>query len=330
VVALRESKRMQQTQVKSRSIREATAQHASRFSLPGPGWFLAAVDRHPAWFFVSPALIVLLLLSIFPFIYSLALSFHQWNLSDRNAGWSFVGFANYLRILTGDPAFWPAVRVTVSFLVVTIAIEFMLGLAVAVLISQERRALAAIQTIVVLPMMITPVVVGLIWRFMFNADHGVINYLLATLGITGPLWLGDPRTGFWAVVIADVWEWTPFMALIMLAALQALPREPLEAAVVDGASRRQAFVSIVLPLIRPAIMVALLFRGIDAFKTFDLIYVLTQGGPGTSTEVLSLYTYKWGFKFFEMGYAAALAYVMLLAVDGAATLGIRALTRRAD
>ena len=103
MVALGESKRMQQTQVKSRSIREATAQPASRFSLPGPGWFLAAVDRHPAWFFVSPALIVLLLLSIFPFIYSLALSFHQWNLSDRNAGWSFVGFANYLRILTGDP-----------------------------------------------------------------------------------------------------------------------------------------------------------------------------------------------------------------------------------
>jgi multiple sugar transport system permease protein len=298
-----------------------------RFRVPGARWLEARIDRRPAWFFLSPAVATLLLLSIFPFVYSLWLSFHQWNLSDRAAAWSFVGLGNYARILLSDPYFWPAARVTVAFLLVTIALEFLLGLGIAVLVSQESRALGAIQTIVVLPMMITPVVVGLIWRFMYNPDRGVINELLGIVGIQGPAWLGDAATGFWAVVVADVWEWTPFMALILLAAMQSLPREPLEAAVVDGASRWQAFRSIVLPLLRPAIAVALLLRGIDAFKTFDLIYVMTQGGPGTSTQVLSLYTYKWGFKFFEMGYAAALAYVMLLAVDVAATFGVRAMGR---
>ncbi|MCC6314314.1 MAG: sugar ABC transporter permease [Thermomicrobiales bacterium] len=296
--------------------------------LPGTRWLRRQIDTRPAWFFLSPAIVVLLLLSIFPFIYSFWLSFHQWNLSDRTAGWTFVGFGNYVRILTGDPYFWSAARVTLAFLLVTITLEFLLGLGIATVVSQESRALGAIQTIVVLPMMITPVVVGLIWRFMYNPDHGIINYVLGKVGIAGPAWLGDARTGFWAVVVADVWEWTPFMALILLAAMQSLPREPLEAAVVDGASRWQAYRSIVLPLLRPAIGVALLLRGIDAFKTFDLIYVLTQGGPGTSTQVLSLYTYKWGFKFFELGYAAALAYLMVLAVDLAATFGLRALERR--
>ncbi len=300
---------------------------AAGFDMPGVRPLIGLVEPRAALFLLTPAMAALLLLSIFPFVYSLVLSLHRWNLSNRAQGWSFVGLANYVRILTGDPFFWSAMEVTVVFLVVTIALEFVLGLGIAVLVSQETRALGAIQTIIILPMMITPVVVGLIWRFMYNPDRGVINEILGAVGLPGPLWLGSARTGLLSVVIADVWEWTPFMALIMLAALQSLPREPLEAAIVDGASRRQAFVSIVLPLIRPAIMVALLLRGIDAFKTFDLIYVLTQGGPGTSTQVLSLYTYKWGFKFFEMGYAAALAYVMVLIVDLAATFGIRALDR---
>lgn len=306
------------------NLRERAARDTSVTS-----WLRRQIDTRPAWFFLSPAILTLLVLSIFPFAYSFWLSFHRWNLSDRTAGWSFVGLGNYARILTADPYFWGAARVTLAFLLAAITLEFLLGLGIATLVSQESRALGAIQTVVVLPMMITPVVVGLIWRFMYNPDHGVINDVLGMAGVRGPAWLGDASTGFWAVVVADVWEWTPFMALIMLAAMQSLPREPLEAAVVDGASRAQAFRSVVLPLLRPAIGVALLLRGIDAFKTFDLVYVMTQGGPGTSTQVLSLYTYKWGFKFFEMGYAAAMAYLMVVVVDVAATLGLRALGRRA-
>lgn len=284
---------------------------------------LDVIDRRPAVIFLSPAVIFLGGMAAYPFVYSVWLSLHQWNLAKRKTSWNWVGFDNYRRILFEDPFFWNAVKVTLIFLSVAIIVEFLLGLGIALLISQETRLLGPIQTILVMPMMITPVVVGLIWRFMFNTDLGVINWALSSIGISGPLWLGNPSTALVSVIIADVWEWTPFMALIMLAALQSLPREPMEGAVVDGASRRQAFMTIVLPLIRPAIFIALLLRAIDAFRAFDLFYVLTQGGPGTSTEVLSLYTYKWGFKFFELGYASALAYVMITGIDLVATLAFR-------
>lgn len=288
---------------------------------------LAFVDRRPLAIFLGPAMLVLLAMAIFPFIYSIWLSLHQWNLADRNSSWQWVGIDNYRRILFHDPFFWDSVRVTVIFLTVAVSLEFILGLIIAILISQETRALGPIQTILILPMMITPVVVGLIWRFMYNPDLGMVNYLLGLVGIDGPVWLGDRRTGLISVIIADVWEWTPFMALIMLAALQSVPRDPLEAAVVDGASRWQAMTSIVFAMIRPAMIIALLLRTIDAFRSLDLFYVLTQGGPGTSTEVLSLYTYKWGFKFFQMGYAAALAYVMIAGIDLVATFAFRYISR---
>lgn len=284
------------------------------------------MDRHPSRTFLWPAMLVLLGLTIFPFVYSLVLSFNKWNLSDRTATWTYVGFANYVGILTKDPYFWSAVKVTAIYLTATVTIEFVLGLVIAFLISQEERFVGLIRTVIVIPMMTTPAVVGLIWRFMYNPELGMINYFLGVIGIKGPIWLGDPSTALVSVMIADVWEWTPFMILIMLAALQSVATEPLEAGVVDGASRLQLFRFIVLPTIQPAIVVALLLRAIDSFKTFDLIYVLTQGGPGITTQVLSLYTYKWGFKFFEMGYAAAMSYAMLIAVDLIATLGMRFVT----
>lgn len=259
-----------------------------------------------------PTIVLLLSLSLFPMFFSLWLSFNEWNLADRTATWHFVGLKNFATIFTTDPFFWPSVKVTLVFVGSTVAIETILGLVIALLFNDEFRGRGAVRTIIVLPLMISPVVVGLIWRFMYNTDRGMLNYLLYLLGIDLVDWLGRQATALPAVMLADVWEWTPFIALIMMAALQALPDEPFEAALIDGASSWQMFRYVTLPMIRPALMVAILIRTMDAFKIFDAIYVLTLGGPGVSTQVIGLYTYKWGFKFFQMGYASALSYLMIL------------------
>ena len=234
-------------------------------------------------------------------------------MSNRLATWTFVGLGNYTNILA-DSRFWNAAQVTGTFIFGTVAVQLLLGMGIALLLQRQVIARGLLRTALLLPMMTTPVVVGLIWRFMYNPTQGILNYLLGQVGLPTPNWLGSLQTGFIAVMIADIWEWTPFMVLILLAALQTLPQEPFEAAAIDGASAWQAFLHITLPLLRPTIVVAVLIRAIDSFKTFDLVYVLTNGGPGTSTETLSFYTYKWGFKFFQMGYASALSFVMLIMV----------------
>ena len=189
------------------------------------------------------------------------------------------------------------------------------------------RQAGLIRTILILPTMMTPVVVGLIWRFMYNPELGMANYLLSFLGL-GPFnWLGNRHLAMYAVMFADIWQWTPFMALVMLAGLQALPDEPFEAASIDGASGLQMVRYITLPLLRPTMLVAVLIRLMDAFKSFDLIFVLTGGGPGMTTEVLSFHIYRTGFKFFHMGYAAAMSYVMLVIVVLVSQILIRFLAR---
>jgi len=259
-----------------------------------------------------PTIVILLALSLFPMFFSLWLSFNEWHLADRTGTWHFVGLKNFATIFTTDPFFWPSVRVTLIFVVGTVAIETLLGLGIALLLNDEFRGRGAVRTIIIFPLMISPVVVGLIWRFMYNTDRGMLNYFLYLLGIDIVDWLGRQATALPAVMLADIWEWTPFIALILMAALQALPDEPFEAAVIDGASSWQMFRYLTYPMIRPALMVAILIRTMDAFKIFDTIYVLTLGGPGVSTQVIGLYTYKWGFKFFQMGYASALSYLMIL------------------
>lgn len=260
-----------------------------------------------------PTVIVLILLTLYPTVFSFSLSLNEWNMANRLATWNFVGLQNFASILR-DARFWNAAEVTATFIFGTVGVQLLLGLGIAVLLQGQVVARGLVRTALLLPMMTTPVVVGLIWRFMYNPTQGILNYLLGQVGLPTPNWLGSLQTGLIAVMLADIWEWTPFMVLILLAALQTLPREPFEAAAIDGASAWQAFLNITLPLLRPTIVVAVLIRAIDSFKTFDLVYVLTNGGPGTSTETLSFYTYKWGFKFFQMGYAAALSFLMLIMV----------------
>lgn len=296
-------------------VRDGTVKAAPRRSLP------------PQLLLLLPTALVLFVLTIYPTFYSFTLSLHEWNMSNRNAVWEFVGAGNYLQILR-DARFWNSAQVTGTYMLGTIVTQLVLGLGIALLLQRQVLAAGLVRTALLLPMMTTPVVVGLIWRFMFNPTQGIVNYLLGLIGISGPNWLGSLQTGLLSVMIADIWEWTPFMVLILLAALQTLPQEPYEAAAIDGASAWQAFQHITLPLLRPTIVVAVLLRAIDSFKTFDLVYVMTNGGPGTSTETLSFYTYKWGFKFFQMGYASALSFVMLIMVIIFANILILATVRK--
>ena len=271
--------------------------------------------RKNRWiFFVAPTVFTLLCIVIFPLIFSLSLSLHDWNIF-RQEGWQWRGLGNYADILFLDPYFRQSLKVTVFYLLGTVPLQFILGLAVALILYRiTRKIIGFLRTTLIVPAIMTPIVVGIIWRLMYNPDIGMLNYLLSLIGLPPVNWTGMPMSALPSVMMADIWEWTPFMALILLAGLQALPREPYEAAVVDGASNWQTFRYITLPLLSPVMLVAILIRLMDSFKTFDLIFVLTQGGPGMSTETMNYYTYRYGFKFFHMGYASALSWLLVIIV----------------
>lgn len=279
-------------------------------------------------FFVAPTVFTLLCIVIFPLIFSLSLSLHDWNIF-RQEGWQWRGLGNYADILFLDPYFRQSLKVTVFFLLGTVPLQFILGLAVALILYRiTRKIIGFLRTTLIVPAIMTPIVVGIIWRLMYNPDLGMLNYLLSLIGLPPVNWTGMPMSALPSVMMADIWEWTPFMALILLAGLQALPREPYEAAVVDGASNWQSFRYITLPLLSPVMLVAILIRLMDSFKTFDLIFVLTQGGPGMSTETMNYYTYRYGFKFFHMGYASALSWLLVIIVTVISIILVRTIRSR--
>lgn len=264
-----------------------------------------------SWFpFLAPTVLVFLVITIFPLVYSVTLSLHSWRLGTAQP-WSFVGIGNFRQIFTIDPYFWTTARVTAIYISVSVVAQLLIGLGVALLLNRQFRGIGLLRTLFLLPTMMTPVVVGVTWRIMYNPDLGFFNQFLRYAGQGMVNWLGDASVALWAVIAVEVWQWTPFIALIILAGLRSLPMDPFEAALIDGASSWQMFVHIVLPLIRPFVMVAVLVRTMDAFKAYDLVFILTEGGPGLSTEILSFYAYRTGFNFFQMGYAAALSLVLL-------------------
>lgn len=285
--------------------------------------------RKYAWvFFIAPAVVVLLGIVIFPLIFSLTLSLHEWNIIKAGE-WTWSGLENYATILFLDPYFRTALKVTFLYLLGTVPLQFALGLMVALILYRiTRKIIGFLRTSLVFPSIMTPIVVGIIWRLMYNPDMGMLNYFLKLLHLPPLNWTGSPLTALPSVMMADIWEWTPFMALILLAGLQALPQEPFEAALVDGASQAQVLRYITLPLLSPVMIVAILIRLMDSFKTFDLIFVLTEGGPGMSTEILNYYTYKYGFKFFHMGYASALSWLLVVIVTVIAMILIKTIRSR--
>ncbi|HEV8141089.1 MAG TPA: sugar ABC transporter permease [Pyrinomonadaceae bacterium] len=254
---------------------------------------------------MAPTIAVLLGLTVYPLIYSIQVSF-------QTESGTFT-FANFSRLVS-DQFFLSALTHTFVYAVAALTIEFLLGLALALLLHGAIRGRNWFRALLLVPLMLPPVVVGVIWRLMLNSNFGALNGTLKRFGIgTDSLtWTASPKLAMVSVIVADVWQWTPFMFLILLAGLQAIPQEPYEAALVDGSTAWQTFRYVTLPLLKPAILIALLLRTIDLLRVFDHIFILTEGGPGFATETLSLYIYRTAFRFSNFGYAAAMSFVLLL------------------
>ena len=273
---------------------------------------------------IAPTVAVLIGLSIYPLIYAIKISLQTG--SGEAARWSL---ANFARMAT-DSFFLEALAHTFIYAAVALTFEFLLGLGLAVLLDRPLRGRTLFRSALLIPMMLPPVVVGVVWRLMLNPDFGAINGTLkgAGIGTESLTWTASPMLALASVIGVDIWQWTPFMFLVLLAGLQAIPQEPYEAAVIDGSSAWQTFRHVTLPLLKPAILIALLLRTMDLLRVFDQIFILTEGGPGFSTETVSLYIYRTAFRFSDFGYAAAMSFVLLVLTNIVSVGYIRLLQRQ--
>jgi len=260
--------------------------------------------------FLGPAVVYIIFWRILPFLYTLYLSLTSWNLI-YDIYPTYVGFENFIKILY-DTKFWKSLWITVMFTSVVIIIELVIGMALAVLLNEKIKGKKFFRVSILIPMVLTPVVVGTIWYILFHDSLGPINYALSFFGFKGVSWLGLSKTALISIMISDIWQWTPFMFLFIYSALQVIPEELYEAAKVDGAKGFQLFQYITLPIIKDIVYMSLIFRSMDAFRVFDKVFVMTGGGPGDSTEVLSILVYKSAFRYFNIGYSATLVVMIFL------------------
>lgn len=273
-----------------------------------------------------PAILLILVLAVYPLVYSLWLAFHQWDLQVPTH--PFVGFDNF-RTALHDDRLWSAIRNTWTIVFVGIFFEFVIGLTLALLIVDLERVRRFFVPIVMLPVMMTPIVVGLSWKMLWDNQYGAINQVLRWVfgNDLNIIWLGKTNTAIFAMIVTQVWQWTPFLFLVLLAAISSVNPDLYEAASLDGANWWHTLVDITLPSIRHIVAVAILFRMLDAFKIFDLVYMFTQGAPGTTTETASWYIYRIGFQFFRMGYASAVSYLILIMLSLVATIYVALFVR---
>ncbi len=267
--------------------------------------------------FPAPAVLILFLLLLFPTAYNIYMSLFNWYISKPP---EYVGLGNYLEMFLRDGRFWGSVGHTAYLSGLTIPTELALGTIVALLLQQRIPGNHLLRVLFILPMVATPTAIALVWGMLLTPTGGLLNYLLEQAGLPPSLWATHPATVIPSLALVDIWEWTPMITLIVLAGLESMPEEPFEAAVIDGASPLQTFFRITLPLLRPSLAVATMFRSIDSLKTFDVIYVITQGGPGTASETLNVYVYQKGFNYLHLGYASALSMVLLGLVFGTSLL----------
>ena len=260
--------------------------------------------------FVWPALIVVAAVIVFPWAFTLWMSLFDWKIGDSAR---FIGLGNYAG-LASDARFIESVVHTLVFTALAVVAPLILGTAAAVVFAEQFPLRGLLRSAFVLPMMATPVAIALVWTMMFHPQQGVLNYLLGLLGIAPSEWVYSPSLAIPCLVLVDIWQWTPLVMLVVLGGLAALPTEPLEAARIDGASRWQAFRHVTLPMLAPFILVAAVIRTIDALKTFDTIFVITQGGPGTASETINLYLYLQAFSYTQMGKASAIVVVFFVLV----------------
>ncbi|MBV9210846.1 MAG: sugar ABC transporter permease [Acidobacteria bacterium] len=279
-------------------------------------------ERALPYLLVAPSVAVLLALSIYPLIYSVKVSFQ----TGTRAAWSIQNFTR----LFADKFFLDALWHTLVYATVALTFEFLIGLGLALLLNETLKGRNVFRALLLVPMMLPPVVVGVVWRLMLNPNFGAINGTLKSAGLrtTALTWTASPRLALASVIFVDIWQWTPFMFLVLLAGLQAIPQEPYEAALIDGSSRWQTFLNVTLPLLKPAILIALLLRTMDLLRVFDQVFILTEGGPGFATETISLYIYRTAFRFSDFGYAAAMSFVLLILTNIISLFYIRLLQRQ--
>jgi multiple sugar transport system permease protein len=300
---------------------------ASQLAPPRPTGRRIAWRRVAAspYLLLVPAVVAMGAVAVYPLIYSIRASFHHYRFG---LDFGSAGTQNYSNVFH-DSTFWTAILTTAKYVALAVTLETLIGLGLALLVAREIRFGKFFRVTLILPMTIAPVVVGVVWRLMYASDIGIINPLFSSLGLGSPDVLDHNVSAFLGVVAVDVWEWTPLLFLIILAGLQSLPQEPLEAARVDGAGRVRLFLDHTLPMLMPVLLVAITLRVIDAIGTFDQIYVLTQGGPGTATRLISIYAYNTAFLFTQYGQAAAMLIMLLVMVMLLMIVAVRMMRRAA-
>lgn len=262
------------------------------------------------WPFVIPALVVISAVIVFPWVFTLWMSAHRWTLGQEQ---SFIGFENYIR-LASDIRFWESLWHTLIYTVLSVVAPLFLGTLAALVFDAQFPLRGFLRGVFVMPMMATPVAIALVWTMMFHPQLGVLNYLLSFIGI-GPLeWIYNQSTVIPSLVLVETWQWTPLVMLIVLGGLAAVPREPYESAEIDGANAWQKFRYLTMPMIAPFLMIAVIIRSIDAVKSFDIIYAMTQGGPGTASETINIYLYNTAFAYYDIGYGSAMAVVFFIII----------------
>jgi multiple sugar transport system permease protein len=283
-----------------------------------------AYARH-YWAFAAPAATVVLLVILFPWVFTIFMSLHDWKVSGATP---FVGLANYAKMLQDERFLWSIIR-TILFTAGTVIAPMVLGIWAAVCFAAQFKLRGLARTLFVLPMMATPVAIALVWTMMFHPQLGVLNYLLTSVGLPPSSWVYDSTTVIPTLIMVETWQWTPLVMLIVLGGIASLPQEPYEAAILDGASAWQMFRHITLPLVWPFIMVAAVIRLIDALKTFDTIYVITLGGPGTSSETINILLYQTAFAYYDLGYGSAIVVVFFLLILAISLVLLRVRQREA-
>lgn len=269
-------------------------------------------DRRSLYILTMPSFAVLIALTAVPLIFSFGISLFEYNITKPQAA-AFTGIGNFIRAFE-DEYFRSAIKVTVIQVVSTVIGQMVLGMLIALLLSREFKGVKLMRSLYIIPMMITPVVSGIMWRMMFNADLGIVNYLLGKLGIPAVNWLGSPKTALITIIATDIWLSTPFVTMILLAGIQGISQDYYDAAVMDGVNTLQKFFYVTLPLVKPMVLLALLFRIMDAIRRYDSIMAMTAGGPGVSTQTLNIYAYYQGFSYFNIGYSSALSMILLICI----------------
>lgn len=286
-------------------------------------------DRAIAWLFVGPTILLLLAINIFPLLWTINLSFTNFKANRLNRAVEYIGFRNYQRILS-DSDIWLSMQATAHFLFWTLCLQILLGFTLAWLINKKFRGNDLWTTIIVLPMMLSPAVVGNFWTFLYQPQIGLFNYIIAFFTGADPSsfeMLGSVKLAPWSIIIVDTWMWTPFVMLICLAGLRSIPAYIYEAAEIDRASKLRQFFTITIPMVLPFLMLAVLFRGIENFKMFDLVVQLTGGGPGSTTEMASINLKREAFEKWRTGYSSAFAVILFVTVFGLASIYVKALNK---